>query len=97
MDEDRAAAIERELAETRLAVAKLRDHALYMAGRQRILEGAVFALIDAHPSRDAIIPALGKHVGPVDASIISASESEDQARGAQELLDVLRSVLGTSA
>lgn len=86
MDENRIAVIEAELREAREAIATARNYILYMTGKYQIVESAVFALVESHHNAQGIRQALNNHLGPVEATIVSSSGSEDQVRGAQELV-----------
>ena len=87
--EERIVALEKQLSELRASFAETALIYQHIGGETRMFEAAVLALIASHPRPDLLGPDLHQHLARVDASAVSAAETEQHLQGVQDAQTVL--------
>lgn len=88
--EERVAQLETKFVQMQTAYTEATDLMQHLGGSERVFQAAVLAMIQTHPNKAALLPALQEMVEKATNAVLFDSQSESHLKGAQDAREVIQ-------
>lgn len=91
--EERVAQLEAKFVQMQTAYTEATDLMQHLGGSERVFQAALLAVIQTHPDKAALRPALLEMVERSSTAVLFGAQSESHAQGAQDARELILAFL----